>query len=607
MDVIEEFAVVGAPNASSNGTMSGSALVYRRVTDSTNEWVEWQTLLPATVDAGDQFGRSVAITEELIAVGAINDADVGSVTLFARDQSGSNTWQEMTRIVPTNLIAGSEFGLAVSLDGDRLAVGAPYADLSGTGITAGAVFVFDRHEGGTNAWGEVMRWAPTNAGSADARAGWSVSLSGEHLVVGAERFDVDPGESGLEGAVFHLYSSGGSPWAVEEMIAAAETNLSSTFGWSVSLENDVLVVGAPWMSAGGAASAGRIFVYELATNRFLNTAELDRRNDGERRFGYSVCLSGPDVLLVGAPHNVGAHNVGAAYLYYRDPDDPSDWDLAKTLRRPSGSSAGLFGTSVSINTGTSAVGAPADINQLSNNGYVFLYRFGYNTPPVLMQAIPDQVAEVAQPFSFTLPSGVFADPDDDEIVLEVLFPDGTNGLAFSEGVLSGIPLTTGVMRIEVWAGDMRGGSTSTTFTVTVVSAGMRVRREWEQDWFGSAATEGVFKTTLWGGDADPDGDGMNNDHEYAFGGDPLAADQCVIMLERDGGEDVITYTRRWNDPDLVFGLRASSDLMTWFDHATFIVVEQTVHIDGEFETAVLRVAVHPDQLHLFYRIVGHWQ
>ena len=100
---------------------------------------------------------------------------------------------------------------------------------------------------------------------------------------------------------------------------------------------------------------------------------------------------------------------------------------------------------------------------------------------------------------------------------------------------------------------------------------------------------------------------MNNDHEYAFGANPLMADECCIVLEQDGGEHVITYTRRWNDPDLVFGLRASSDLMTWFDHATFIVVEQTVHIDSEFETTVLRVAVHPDQLYLFYRIVGHWQ
>ncbi|MBL7115253.1 MAG: hypothetical protein ISS35_05755 [Kiritimatiellae bacterium] len=78
-------------------------------------------------------------------------------------------------------------------------------------------------------------------------------------------------------------------------------------------------------------------------------------------------------------------------------------------------------------------------------------------------------------------------------------------------------------------------------------------------------------------------------------------------MERDGDKDVITYTRRWNDPGLVFGLEASTDLITWFDHTTCIDVDQAVHIDSEFETAVLRVTVDAGQSHLFYRIVGRWQ
>jgi len=394
VDTIDDYAVVGAPNASVSGTNSGAAFVYQRVTGTTNAWVQWRQLQPATVSTNDRFGRSVSMTDNGIAVGAINDGaggvESGAVYLFDRDAGGTNNWGEIVRIVPTNLTSGARFGQSVSLDGDLLAVGAPDADLSGTGVKAGAVLLFGRHQGGANAWGEIMRWAPADAGSTNALFGWSLALSGEHLVVGAPQYNATGTAAEREGAVFHLSRDVGGPglWGLSQTLTAPDLTLSREFGWDVSVDGDLVAVGAPAMTAGTVTNAGRVFMYEktAGTNTFGLVRTLDRRNDVERRFGHSVSVSG-DQVFIGAPHNATPPNLGVAYLF--DRPDPSNtvWIVAEKFTRPDGSPAGLFGTDVRYQQGAAIVGAPSNLDEVSNRGYAFMYRFGYNTLPVLSYSL----------------------------------------------------------------------------------------------------------------------------------------------------------------------------------------------------------------------------
>lgn len=95
---------------------------------------------------------------------------------------------------------------------------------------------------------------------------------------------------------------------------------------------------------------------------------------------------------------------------------------------------------------------------------------------------------------------------------------------------------------------------------------------------GSAAVDPTVASTpygawttlhdLWGNPsdagADPDGDGLSNRAEYAFGGNPRIADSLPpSAMERDGASIEWTFTRRADDPSLVFGLEASADLRVW--------------------------------------------
>ena len=82
-DLEGDLAVIGAPNADPLGTDSGAAFVYQRLEGASNEWQELLQLDSSTVDSQDRFGRSVSISGDWIAVGAINNEangqEVGTV------------------------------------------------------------------------------------------------------------------------------------------------------------------------------------------------------------------------------------------------------------------------------------------------------------------------------------------------------------------------------------------------------------------------------------------------------------------------------------------------------------------------------------------------
>lgn len=618
VDTIADFAVVGAPNASVAATNAGEAFIYKRVPGITNTWVEWRQLQPAALTTNDRFGRAVAMTEERVAVGAINSdaigANVGAVYLFERNAGGPDNWGEGARIVPVGLPTADRFGMSVALEGDLLAVGAPEVDFYGTGKPTGAVFLFGRNQGGDEAWGEIMRWAPADAGSSNSLFGWSVSLSGDQLVVSAPNYNVAASDAVREGAVFCLQRDAGGPdqWGWVQTITSVETNLSREFGWEVSLDGGLLAVGAPTMAAGGVASAGRVFIYERTTPAapFALIQQLDRRSDTVRRFGYSLSVNGSQ-LFIGAPYNATGQNLGAAFFYERAGAGSTNWNLVERFTRPAGSTAGLYGGAVRYKRGTAIVGAPADLSLISNQGFAFLYRFDHNTPPVVAALIPDQRAHVGQWFQFAIPPGTFFDADlDDELLLDVVLPGDSNGLSFDGLNISGTPISNGVIRVEVIARDLRGGAVSTVFQIIAGDGGPpdTPRDAWNQQHFGNTVGNPALESAVWGGAANPDNDTADNDQEYAFAGDPNTRDSpgALAIIPDGAGNLALTYVRRTNDPGLIFTLQSSLDLMSWVDFTGVIVSQTITPLDAESGQAALVVQVQVGFSTMFYRIKVEW-
>ena len=175
---------VGAPGEDSSASDSGAVYVFTR---SGSTWTEQAYIKASNTGEFDLFGESVALSGDTLVVGArFEDTGSGAVYVFTR--SGS-TWTEQAYIKASNTGEGDQFGWSVALSGDTLAVGAPGENSSSTGVgslpnegasDSGAVYVFTR-SGST--WTEQAYIKASNTGGLDS-FGESVALSGDTLAVG---------------------------------------------------------------------------------------------------------------------------------------------------------------------------------------------------------------------------------------------------------------------------------------------------------------------------------------------------------------------------------------------------------------------------------------
>lgn len=180
-------AVVGAWMDDETGPNSGSAYIFKHIPATKKEPERWefvQKLCPAAT--GDQFGYSVAIRADRIAVGAWLDdqveEDAGAVWVFQRELGGM--WTVNEKVVDV-LAEDDNFGSAVDLEDGAMVVGAYLDDVIFT--DAGVVHTY--REGPTG-WMPVGRLEPDDL-EADDQLGLSVAISGDLGIAGSWRHDDD--------------------------------------------------------------------------------------------------------------------------------------------------------------------------------------------------------------------------------------------------------------------------------------------------------------------------------------------------------------------------------------------------------------------------------
>ncbi len=121
------------------------------------------------------FLRSLALDGDTLAISIDSFDFLPSVRVFER-QAGA--WSEVSRL--THGVRADDFGRSLALDGERLAVGAPGEGSPGANF-AGAVHLYERQAG---AWTPVERLAPQRVRSTEL-FGSSLDLEGDRLAVGA--------------------------------------------------------------------------------------------------------------------------------------------------------------------------------------------------------------------------------------------------------------------------------------------------------------------------------------------------------------------------------------------------------------------------------------
>ncbi len=256
-----DTAVVGAYLEDAGGDFAGAAYVFQRNQGGESAWGEVTKLTASDAQAEDEFGASVAVSGDTIIVGAFQEDaggdSAGAAYVFQRSQGGANTWGEVTKLTASDADAGDFFGVGVAVSGDTAVVGADNEDAGGS--DAGAAYVFQRNQGGANAWGEVTKLTASDAQAGDF-FGSGVSVSGDNAVVGAFRADV----GGLGAGAAHMFErdqGGANAWGEVNKLTASDAEAGDFFGIRVSVSGGAAVVGASREDAGG-SDAGAAYVFD---------------------------------------------------------------------------------------------------------------------------------------------------------------------------------------------------------------------------------------------------------------------------------------------------------------------------------------------------------
>jgi hypothetical protein len=388
---------------------------------------------------GDFYGYSVAVSGDTVAVGSrweksdatgvngdeVNDLAVasGAVYVFRRDSVG--TWVQEAYIKASNTAVGDEFGFAIALSGNSLAVGAPEEDSASSGIngieaddsalSSGAVYVFRRD--GSGMWSQEAYIKASNPDTGD-KFGRSVALSGDKLAVGAPFEDSDAeGVDGNDaddssmnsGAVYLYVRDSLGAWSQDAYTKAFNTDNEDLFGWSVALSGDTLAGGAPnedsdasGVDGNGALNtsmeSGAVYTFiQDSQGLWSQEAYIKASNTDEGdAFGYSVALAG-DTLAVGAyTEDSNASGIdgdelsntsgesGAVYAFRRS--SPGTWSQEAYIKASSAGEADLFGSAVAISGDWLVVGAfledssatglhqDEEDNSASSSGAAYMFR-----------------------------------------------------------------------------------------------------------------------------------------------------------------------------------------------------------------------------------------
>ncbi|KJZ08194.1 hypothetical protein TW85_23885 [Marinomonas sp. S3726] len=385
----------------------------------------------SNADSFDSFGDSIALSADgkTLAVGAAhedslatgiasNQADnsaetAGAVYIFSLS---NNIWTQQAYIKASNTDYSDYFGssLALSFDGNTLAVGSYAEDSNATGVNgdqannsfqnSGAVYVYTRDNSFN--WAQQAYIKASNTGRTDFFSkSISLSADGNTLAVSAQNEGSNAtGINGdqfnnnefYSGAVYVYIRDNTETWSQQAYIKASNTKYSSYFGNSVSLSLDgnTLAVGSLEESSNAtgingdqnnydASESGAVYVFTRSNSVWSQQAYLKANNtDAFDYFGYQVALSKNGNTLAVSAHREDSNSVGingdhsnndavdsgAVYIFTRN---NTSWIQEAYIKASNTGSVDLFGISLALssNGNTLAVGAlNEDSNSIGING-----------------------------------------------------------------------------------------------------------------------------------------------------------------------------------------------------------------------------------------------
>ena len=253
---------------------SGAVYIYDKTENKLNASAFIKSPIP---EKNELFGSSISLDGNNLAVGASgNSENTGAVYIYNRKNS---LWTLEQKLTDPFGSGSDEYGYSVDLDNTTLVVGSPKED--------NVVFEILHEECNEGTW----HWIVTECN------GWECGCRN--------------GMRNNSGAVF-IYKKINDVWDFEAYVKASNSEDDFEFGNSVSIDGDILAVGAPgeWFGSHSILekpvkngfrrwNQGAVYIYERTNSRWEETAYIKLPNDTVRNnysmydshFGTSVKLS----------------------------------------------------------------------------------------------------------------------------------------------------------------------------------------------------------------------------------------------------------------------------------------------------------------------------
>jgi VCBS repeat-containing protein len=354
----------------------GSAYVFERNQGGEDNWGQVKKLTAPDGIAGDAFGVGVSISGNTIVIGASGLYNTGQAYVFDRNLGGANNWGLVKKLTTSDGAAGDRFGYAVSIYGDTIAIGAPYSD--GTVPTSGSAYVFERNNGGVNNWGQVKKLTAAD-GSFDDVFGLILSVDGDILVVGAI-YDDDNGVNSGSAYVFGRNQGGANSWGQVKKLTASDGAENDMFG-GVSVSGDIIVC-TSYEDDDNGTNSGSAYVFERNQGGTDNWGQVKKltASDGAAYddFGSQVSNSGETIIVSSYIDDDKGIDSGSAYVFERNNGGANNWGQVKKLTASDGAMGDKFGWAVSISGCTIVVSAAYDDDKGINSGSAYI--FGNHSP-----------------------------------------------------------------------------------------------------------------------------------------------------------------------------------------------------------------------------------
>lgn len=339
----------------------------------TGTWIPKSSLyLKAPNSKADlQFGNAVVLSADgnTLAVSSVKEdsaakginvnendhsaAGAGAVYVYVRSAAG---WKPQSYLKASNTDAGGGFGysLAISADGNTLAVGANGEASDATGVNgnqadksmpgAGALYIFTRKG---VAWSQTAYLKASNTGEADDgdQFGYSVALSADASTLAVGSIAEDSAATGINGngadnsapesGAVYVFTHANGAWSQQAYVKPWNTTVrGALFGYSLGLSDDGNTLGVGAYDEDG--GRGAVYAFTRTGSAWSQQMRLAASN-AERgdSLGCSVAVSGDgNTILAGAfdedavltgiqPPGAGANDekddtsVGAAYVFVR--------------------------------------------------------------------------------------------------------------------------------------------------------------------------------------------------------------------------------------------------------------------------------------------------